>query len=240
VHPSNYRIAGFCESVGIAELVALGQARGLPVIDDVGSGCLYDLTKYGLPDEPVVGESVRTGASLVLFSGDKLLGGPQCGIIVGRGEHLEKLRRNPLARALRVDKLTLAALQGTLEIHRAGRALEEIPVLRQLTLPVDDIRARAEQLLAQVREQAASPEKFTLAHVSTAPGGGALPDQTLPSWAVAISSDRADHGLRQLRLGHPAVFARVQEGRILVDLRTVQPEDLSTLRERLIALAEDI
>jgi L-seryl-tRNA(Ser) seleniumtransferase len=142
VHPSNYRISGFCETVSITELVCLGRERGVPVIDDVGSGCLYDLTPYGLPDEPVVGDSVRAGADLVLFSGDKLLGGPQCGIIVGRAEIVARLRANPLARAVRVDKLTLAALQGTLEIHRARRAFTEIPVLRQLAFSADDIRQR--------------------------------------------------------------------------------------------------
>ena len=150
VHPSNYRISGFCESVGIAELAKLGRERGVPVIDDVGSGCLYDLRQYGLEGEPLVGDSVRAGADLVLFSGDKLLGGPQCGIIVGKAEFVEQLRANPLARALRVDKLTLAALQATLEIHRAGRALAEIPVLQQLSLTADEIRPRADRLLQHV------------------------------------------------------------------------------------------
>lgn len=233
VHPSNYRVSGFCESVSIAELVELGRSRQLPVIDDVGSGCLYDLSGYGLPDEPIVGESVRAGADLVLFSGDKLLGGPQCGIIVGRSEIVARLRTNPLARALRVDKLTLAALQGTLEIHRAGRALEEIPVLRQLSSKADVIRSRAESLLAQLRARSSSPEAFSLQSVSSAPGGGALPDQTLPSWAVAISSSNPDHVSKQLRLGSPAVFARVQDGRVLIDLRTVLPEDENVLLSRL-------
>ena len=126
-----------------------GGGMGLPVIDDVGSGCLYNLSRFGLSDEPVVSESLRSGADVVLFSGDKLLGGPQCGVMVGRADIISKLRSNPLSRALRVDKLTLAALQATLEIHRAGRAFEEIPVLRQLSLPADAIRARAEQLAAQ-------------------------------------------------------------------------------------------
>jgi L-seryl-tRNA(Ser) seleniumtransferase len=233
VHPSNYRVSGFCETVGIAELVELGKKRQLPVIDDVGSGCLYDLTRYGLSDEPLVGDSMRAGADLVLFSGDKLLGGPQCGIIVGRSELVARLRTNPFARALRVDKLTLAALQGTLEIHRAGRAFEEIPVLRQLSLPADVIRARAEALVARLHSQSRSPGIFSLASVSSAAGGGSLPEQTLPSWAVAISSDRVDHIARQLRLGSPSVFARVQEGSILVDMRTVLPDDEQALLARL-------
>ncbi len=239
VHPSNYRISGFCQSVPIEELVELGKSRQLPVIDDVGSGCLYDLARFGLPDEPVVGQSVSAGASLVLFSGDKLLGGPQCGIIVGRLELVAKLRANPLARALRVDKLTLAALQGTLEIHRGGRAFEEIPVLRQLSTAADAIRSRAESLLERLRSRSSSPEAFSLQSVSSAPGGGALPEQTLASWAVAISSSGADHVLRQLRLGSPAILARVQQGRVLVDLRTVLPEDEESLAERIVACSID-
>jgi L-seryl-tRNA(Ser) seleniumtransferase len=233
VHPSNYRVSGFCESVAITELVELGRSRRLPVIDDVGSGCLYNLGRYGLPDEPVVGESVRTGASLVLFSGDKLLGGPQCGIIVGRSELVAKLRANPLARALRVDKLTLAALQGTLEIHRAGRAFEEIPVLRQLSLSADVLRERAKQMLSQLKSKSRTPDIFSIERVSSAPGGGALPEQTVPSWAIAISSTSPDHVLRKLRLGDPAVFARVQAGLVLIDLRTVMPDDERGLLIRL-------
>ena len=171
VHPSNYRVTGFCESVSIAELAALAKARQLPVIDDVGSGCLYDLSRYGLPDEPVVADSLRAGADLVLFSGDKLLGGPQCGIIVGRSELVEKLRANPLARAVRVDKLTFAALEATLEIHRAGRAFTDIPVLRQLALTPDEIRWRVEQLVERLGAQSPSPNKFSAKAVESAPGG---------------------------------------------------------------------
>jgi L-seryl-tRNA(Ser) seleniumtransferase len=225
VHPSNYRVVGFCESVSIAELVKLGKAHQLPVIDDVGSGCLYNLSRFGLSDEPIVSESLRAGADLVLFSGDKLLGGPQCGVIVGRSEIISKLRSNPLSRALRVDKLTLAALQATLEIHRAGRAFDEIPVLRQLSLPADEIRSRAEQIVYRLRTHVTAANAFAVEEVSSAPGGGALPELSIPSWAVALLGGRAEHLSNQLRMGKPAVFCRVQDDRVLLDLRTVLPED---------------
>src|SRR4029079_11362326 len=133
--------------------------------------------------EPIVSESIDAGADLVLFSGDKLLGGPQCGVIVGRADLVEKLRSNPLARALRVDKLTLAALQATLEIHRAGRAFEQIPVLRQLSVPADEIRTRAEQIVEQLRTHFTSSDLVSVEPVSSAPGGGALPELSIPSWA---------------------------------------------------------
>lgn len=235
VHPSNYRISGFCKAVSIEELVQLGKDRDLPVIDDVGSGCLYDLSPHGLPDEPIVSESLWAGADVVLFSGDKLLGGPQCGIIVGKERIISQLRKNPLARALRVDKLTLAALQGTLEIHRAGRGFQEIPVLRQLTLTADEIRPRAECLLQQLQDESKTPAAFSLQEVESASGGGALPDLSVPSWAIAITAGNADHVGRQLRLGQPAVFSRVQNGRVLIDLRTVQPADEAALLRCLLA-----
>jgi L-seryl-tRNA(Ser) seleniumtransferase len=234
VHPSNYRISGFCETVTIAELAKLGKAHRVPVIDDVGSGCLYNLSRFGLSDEPVVSESLRAGADVVLFSGDKLLGGPQCGLIVGRAELITKLRANPLARALRVDKLTLAALQATLEIHRAGRAFEEIPVLHQLSLSADTIRARADQLVEQLRSRFSSSDVFAVEAISSAPGGGALPELSIPSWAVAISCDSANYFARELRMGRPAVFCRVQDDRVLIDLRTVLPEDDKTLMGRIL------
>jgi L-seryl-tRNA(Ser) seleniumtransferase len=235
VHPSNYRVSGFCESVGVAELAELAQARGLPLIDDIGSGCLADLSRFGLPDEPVVGDSLRAGADLVIFSGDKLLGGPQCGIIVGKADLVARLRANPLARALRVDKLILAALQATLELHRAGRALADIPVLHQLALTADEIRVRAEGMLERLRSQSRSPGPFSLQSVCSAPGGGALPELTIPSWAIAISSPSPDRVARQLRLGSPAVFSRVQEGCTLIDLRTVLPQDDEALLGRILA-----
>jgi L-seryl-tRNA(Ser) seleniumtransferase len=234
VHPSNYRISGFCESVSIAELAELGKEHQLPVIDDVGSGCLYDLSRFGLPEEPVVSESVRAGADLVLFSGDKLLGGPQCGIIVGCPEVVARLRANPLSRALRVDKLTLAALQGTLEIHRRGRAFEEIPVLQQLALDESEIRARAKNVVERLRTHSPSSDRISIQSVSSAPGGGALPEQKIPSWAIALHCTRADRVAEQLRLGDPAVFGRVQGDRVLIDLRTVMPEEDEMVYGRLV------
>jgi L-seryl-tRNA(Ser) seleniumtransferase len=235
VHPSNYRVSGFCESISIAELAQLGKAHELPVVDDVGSGCLYDLSQFGLPDEPRVSESLQAGADLVLFSGDKLLGGPQCGIIVGRREFVARLRSNPLSRALRVDKLTLAALQGTLEVHRAGRALAEIPVLRQLSQPADEIRTRVQRLVERLRAESAMPGAFSVRAVSSASGGGALPEQPLPSWAVAVSTERIDELARRLRLGELSVFGRVQDDCLLIDLRTISPDDDETLLARILA-----
>jgi L-seryl-tRNA(Ser) seleniumtransferase len=234
VHPSNYRISGFCESASIAELAGLAKAHGLLAIDDVGSGCLYDLSRYGLPDEPVVGDSLRAGADLVLFSGDKLLGGPQCGIILGRFDLIERLRKNPLARAIRVDKLTLAALQGTLETHCAGRAFTEIPVLRQLTIPTEEIHARAERLLARLSAQSTTALRYSLQAVQSASGGGALPEQTLPSWAIAIATDQPDEVSKRLRIGSPSVLARVQEGSVWLDLRTVDPQNEESLVRRML------
>jgi L-seryl-tRNA(Ser) seleniumtransferase len=234
VHPSNYRITGFCETVSVAELAELGKARHLPVIDDVGSGCLYDLTQYGLPDEPIVADSLKAGADLVLFSGDKLLGGPQCGIILGKSALVEKLRANPLSRAVRVDKLTLAALEATLEIHRAGRAFEEIPVLRQLAMTAAEVRVRVEKLVERLSGRSASPEMFSVKSVESASGGGSLASQTLPSWAVAVTTPDPEQTARRLRLGTPAVVTRIQEGHNLIDLRTVLVEDEGALIARLL------
>ena len=234
VHPSNYRIQGFSESVSIAELAGLAKSRGLPVIDDVGSGCLHDLTQYGLADEPVVNESLRAGADLVLFSGDKLVGGPQCGIIVGRADLISRLRTNPLARALRVDKLTMAALQATLEIHRSGRAFAEIPILRQLSLTTDELRTRADRLVTRLNAESSAVNVFSVQSVQSAPGGGSLPGQTVPSWGIAIDHPNPAHVAERLRTGNPAVVPRVQDNRNLIDLRTVMEKDEDALTARLL------
>jgi L-seryl-tRNA(Ser) seleniumtransferase len=234
VHPSNYRISGFCESVAIGELAALGKERNLPAIDDVGSGCLYDLTRYGLPDEPIVSDSLRAGADLVLFSGDKLLGGPQCGIIAGHAEHVDRLRSNPLTRALRVDKLTFTALQATLEIHRAGRAFDDIPALQQLAITTDELRPRADSLLGRLTARSTTTDLFGLKTVASAAGGGSLPDQTLPSVAISITSPNPTQLAARLRLGSPAVLPRIMDGEVLIDLRTVLADDDDELVDRLV------
>jgi len=223
VHPSNFRVVGFTESVAIGELVALARRRGLVAIDDVGSGALVDLAPYGLPDEPTIADSLRDGADLVLFSGDKLLGGPQCGVILGRRELVDRLKSSPLARALRVDKLTLAALQATLSLYAQGRALEEIPVLRMLTRTSDDIKADAGRLAARLPSSLAA----TVESCESQAGGGSFPTPSLVSYAIALrpTNISPDDLARRLRTGSPSVVGRVERSTLLLDLRTVAPAE---------------
>lgn len=226
IHPSNYRIRGFTSSVSLEDLVALGRKHNLPVIDDVGSGALLDLGPFGLEDEPVVGRSIAAGADLVLASGDKLLGGPQAGIIVGRQDLIQKLEVDPLMRALRLDKMTLAALEATLRLYLLGESpLQSIPVLRMLTAKLPDLERRAVALAERLR---ALPG---LAAVESAPstayaGGGSLPDQELSSWELRLKpAELGDTALaRQLRIGTPAVLTHIRDGWICLDLRTIFPE----------------
>ncbi len=232
VHHSNYRIAGFASDVPIGPLVTLARGRELITVDDVGSGCLSDLSPYGLTGEPVVRESLRDGADLVLFSGDKLVGGPQSGMIVGRRDLVEQIRAHPLTRAMRVDKLTLAALQATLEIHLAGNAFEQIPVLRSLTLSADAINNRADALVTMLGERRADL-KVNVQPVKSPIGGGSLPDQTLESWAVALNTESPDRLAETLRTGCPPVLPRIENDTVLLDLRTVHSDEDSLLIERL-------
>jgi L-seryl-tRNA(Ser) seleniumtransferase len=226
IHPSNYRIRGFTASVALEELVALGRRHNLPVIDDVGSGALVDLTPFGMSDEPIVGQSIAIGADLVLASGDKLLGGPQAGIIVGRQDLIQKLEVDPLMRAFRLDKMSLAALEATLRLYLSGESpLDGVPVLRMLTAQLTDVESRARAFANRLRALPGLAE--VQAEGSTAyAGGGAFPDQALPSWQVRLKV----HGqgdaefARRLRLGTPAVLARVREGWTCLDLRTIFPE----------------
>jgi L-seryl-tRNA(Ser) seleniumtransferase len=222
IHHSNFRVRGFTESASLEELVTLGKRNNLLVIDDVGSGALIDFARFGLPGDPVVGESVATGADLVLFSGDKLLGGPQAGIIAGRKELIQRIEKDPLMRAFRLDKMTLAALEATLRLYRhPDRALQEIPTLRLLGIPQADLRRRADALAATLR---GIPRlRVEVRDDSAFVGGGSLPDLPLPTTVVAVSAgDMSDETLAgRLRSGNPAVMARVQDGRVLIDLRTV-------------------
>jgi L-seryl-tRNA(Ser) seleniumtransferase len=236
VHPSNFRIQGFTAEVAIADLAALAAARGLPMMADLGSGALLDLTALGLPREPVVAEAIRAGADLVSFSGDKLLGGPQAGVLVGRKALIARIRRNPLARTVRIDKLCLAGLEATLRLLREPeRARTEIPVLRMLTLPAPEIGRRAE-LLAAALQAAAPGLRSAVEDGVSEVGGGALPLETLPTRLLVLEPAAGPADLeRRLRRGRPAVLVRIKEDRVLLDLRTVEPAEDSLLARALLA-----
>jgi L-seryl-tRNA(Ser) seleniumtransferase len=232
VHSSNYRISGFTKTVELADLVALGRKHGLPVIDDVGSGALLDFGRFGFAGEPVARDSVAAGADLVLFSGDKLLGGPQAGVVAGRKEWIQKIEKDPLMRAFRLDKMTLAALEATLRIYLdEQRALQEVPVLRMLGAPPAELRRRAEALAARLRglPGLTAAVREDVAYV----GGGSLPDQTMPAWVVEVeAAGLSDAALAlRLRTGTPAVMGRLRGGRLVLDVRTVFPEQEAALVE---------
>ena len=219
VHQSNFRVVGFVEVPRLPEVVAIGRRHGIPVVDDLGSGALVEAW-----DEPSVRESVEAGADLVCFSGDKLLGGPQAGIVVGRTELVERLRRHPLQRAMRADKLTLAALEGTLSLYlEPERALAEVPVLRMLVEPADAVQARAERLANRI----AGRVEPTVARV----GGGALPLAELPSFACAVEAELA----APLRAGDPPVVGVVREGALLLDCRTVADAEVEEVARAVLA-----
>lgn len=225
VHPSNFVVVGFAESVALGELIKLGRARSLPVVHDIGSGALIDFAEFGLNDEPMASSSIKQGADVALFSGDKLLGGPQCGIIVGKRSHLETMAKHPLARALRVDKLTLAALAATLRLYRdPERAKRTIPLLQFLSTPIENLKGRAERLALQMAESGAVAEATAVAD-TTYLGGGSVPGQQLATWCVALSPREmsVDKLATRLRTGKPPIVGRVRDDRLLLDLRTVFP-----------------
>ncbi|CAN5515087.1 L-seryl-tRNA(Sec) selenium transferase [soil metagenome] len=223
IHPSNYRVQGFTKSVSIAELVELGKRHQIPVLDDVGSGALVDLSSFGLTDEPMMSASITASADLVLASGDKLLGGPQAGILVGRKDLIQKLEADPLMRAFRLDKMSLAALEATLRLYLAGDTpLQSVPVLRMLTAAVADLERRAKELADRLRSLPGLAE--VVVEPSTAyAGGGSFPDQALRSWHVKVKAlDVNDTELaRRLRSGTPAVLGHVKEAWVCLDLRTL-------------------
>ncbi|HEX9371298.1 MAG TPA: L-seryl-tRNA(Sec) selenium transferase [Roseiflexaceae bacterium] len=233
VHTSNFRLVGFVHETPLAEIVAVGRAHGLPVLDDLGSGTLLPTAPYGLAHEPTVQESVAAGADLVTFSGDKLLGGPQAGLIVGRADLVARLRKHPLARALRVDKTTLAGLEATLLAYVRGRAAEEIPVWRMIAATPEVLRARAEHLAATLGASAA-----VIACADTV-GGGSLPGATLPGFAVALDVGAPDELARRLRHGTPPVVGRIVDGRVLLDVRTVLEDQEAALVEAVRTIIRD-
>lgn len=239
VHTSNYRVVGFTADVSSRELVALGRERGLPVMEDLGSGSLIDLRRWGFPYEPTVQEVVASGVDLVSFSGDKLLGGPQAGIVVGRRELVGRLKKNPWNRALRVDKLTLAALEATLHAYDAGGALETVPTLRLLTEPFVAVRRRAQRLLARLTPELKNRLAAQVVEDRAQVGGGALPTVELPTAAVALGATAAAARVldEALRRGQPPAIGRIVDDRLLLDCRTVLPTQVSALAAAIAAAA---
>lgn len=234
VHTSNFRVMGFTAEVSLAELVSLGKERGLPVMEDLGSGCFIDLSAYGLEKEPTVQEAVAAGADVVAFSGDKLLGGPQAGILVGKKVFLDRIKKNPLNRALRTDKLTLAALESTLRFYlNPKEAREKVPALAMLTATAAQIKRRAKRLHRQLSKDVSALCAVALKEEVSQAGGGALPLQTLPTWVLALRPWQISAGQmdERLRRGCPPIIARVKDEELLLDLRTVFPTEEKALLE---------
>jgi L-seryl-tRNA(Ser) seleniumtransferase len=232
VHKSNYSLEGYTAEVSLKELAALGQKYGIAVMEDLGSGTFIDFSCYGLTKEPTIQDSVRTGADVVTFSGDKLLGGPQAGIIVGRKEMLDRIRKNPLARALRIDKLTLAALEATLSVYRdEPQAMAAIPTLQMMTLPIDVIRKKAKKLHRRLLALKCPDLHVQSLQLDSRVGGGALPLLKLPSICLGVTvqgmpADSIDHYLRQCQ---PAVIGRIEDDFFIMDLRTIRDIEIPVI-----------
>lgn len=237
VHTSNFRVIGFTSEVSAEELAHLAHSHGLPVMEDLGSGCLVDLSRFGLPPEPTVQQIVKAGVDVVTFSGDKLLGGPQAGLIVGRKDIVERIKRNPLNRALRIDKFTLASLEAVLRnYYDLDRALNSVPTLRMLTQDSELIKKRAKRLLRRIRPERPPTCSISLRSTMSRVGGGAMPEHGLESWAVAFtightSLSAMERGLRKLPL---PVIGRIENESFLLDMRTVLDEEVPELAESLI------
>lgn len=225
-HHSNFKIIGFTTEPTLAELVSLGERNNVPVVDDLGSGALLDTAQFGLGHEPTVQESLRAGASLVTFSGDKLLGGPQAGILVGEKAIVGRLRRHPLARAVRPDKLCLAALTATLTHYLKGEALQEIPVWQMIAVPAEHLQVRAEAWMARIDQGEVIPGNSTV-------GGGSLPEEILPTWLLALTVKHPNAFTSHLRKADPPIIARVEDDRVVLDPRTVLEEQEEALLEAL-------
>ena len=234
VHPSNFRIEGFTARPALEELVELGRQRGIPVYEDLGSGCVADLRSFGI-HEPLVSESLRAGADLVSFSGDKLLGGPQAGILAGKPEIVARLRRNPMFRALRLDKMIYQMLETTLR-YLLLEQWDRVPALRMIRLSAAEIRERAARLLASL-SAALHELQAELTSGESVIGGGATPEQSIPTCLISIACADEVAAQRRLRAHTPPVIARVEEKRVLLDLRTVLPEEEEELLAALQALS---
>ncbi len=227
VHTSNFRVIGFTHEASVEELAALGAGRAVPVLHDQGSGCLLDTTQFGLAVEPMVQDSIAAGADLVFFSGDKLLGGPQAGIVAGKREWVTRLARHPLARAVRIDKLSLAALTATLLHYLKGEALQKIPIWRMISTPPETLESRARGWQSAVGDAAQVVQGLS------AIGGGSLPGESLPTWLLSIETDGAQGLAKRLRDADTPVIARIEDDRVLLDPRTVLPSEEDALMRSL-------
>jgi L-seryl-tRNA(Ser) seleniumtransferase len=236
VHTSNYSVVGFTADVSLEELVALGAKYQIPVMEDLGSGTFVDFSKYGLLKEPTVQESVAAGADVVTFSGDKLLGGPQAGMIIGKNDLLERIKKNPITRALRIDKLTLAALESTVRRYRnIDKEIGSIPTLRMLTLPLAHIETKAKELAKKLENIGDARVSVTLIDLSSRPGGGALPLLKLPSKGVGIKVQgiSANTIEKQMRSNELPIIGRIEEDLFIMDLRTILDDELSIIKNAL-------
>ncbi len=224
-HPSNFRIVGFTHEVSLEELVELGQKYDLPVLYDAGSGALVDFREKGFAGEPTIKDAVKTGVSVVTFSGDKLLGGPQAGIVVGKREFVERMKKNHLNRALRIDKLTLAALEATLQHYFEDDPWQSVPALRILTASLEDLEKRAKRLAHKLKKLIGDEGKVEVVETRAETGGGALPTITIPSFGVSISHSRvsSQNFQKLLRDGDPPIIARVEKEKVILDMRTIFP-----------------
>jgi L-seryl-tRNA(Ser) seleniumtransferase len=240
VHKSNFQIVGFTQEVSLKELVALGRKYGIPVMEDLGSGCLIDFSHYGLRKEPTVQDSVMNGADVITFSGDKMLGGPQCGIILGKKDIIPAIRANQLNRALRVDKLTLTVLQETLSLYRDGKkAVKRIPTLRMISQSYRSLCRKAERILSLIGRLENANFDVSLTDGFSQVGGGALPLETIKSRLLCLSPRKltASHLVDMLRSSNPPIIARLEKDHVLLDLRTIQEKELKIVAEALRSIA---
>lgn len=232
VHQSNYKVIGFTEEVTIEGLIKLGREYRVPIMADLGSGCMIDLQKYGIHGEPTVQSIIKTGVDIVTFSGDKLLGGPQAGIIIGREKMMQKIMKNSLLRAIRMDKLTLASLEATLmQYLEEEKAVREIPTLRMLTQPLDIIKRRSKKIHNFLKKSISNQAKTEVIRDQSRAGGGSLPEVDFPTFVVSIKPSGISVNIleKRLRLGEPPVIARIKEDALLIDARTIQDIEVRAL-----------
>jgi L-seryl-tRNA(Ser) seleniumtransferase len=232
VHPSNYKVIGFTEEVSMEGLVKIGRKFRLPVVADLGSGCIIDLEKYGVSGEPTVQSVIKSGVDIVTFSGDKLLGGPQAGIILGRKKYIEKIQKNPMLRAIRIDKLTLAALEATfMQYLDEEKAVKDLPSLRMLTEPKESIKKRARRISSAIKKEKELQAGIEVVPDQSRAGGGSLPETDFPTFVVSIRPRKISVNKleKRLRESDPPVIARIQEGALLIDARTVLDKEVKIL-----------